>query len=248
MTKYRVRNISISVALAALGALLVALYVISYRKDVNKGAESVTVLVATHDIPQGTAGTSVASGGYLETQTVLRRNVVPGAISKGAQLSGLVVGSTIYEGEQVTVRQFKPVAQGGIFSSFSGTERAMLIPGDPDQVLSGLVSAGDRVDVVANVGGTTSNNARAVTRTVLQNVLVLKAPETTDTGLATSAQTSITLALTVSEAQRMFFALKNADWWLTLRPTARPKTPPATVETYGSFLGHGLSGAAGNGP
>ena len=53
-----------------LAAVLVGIYIVSYRNNVNEGAGLVKVLVASRDIPAGTAGSSVACGGYLKTESV----------------------------------------------------------------------------------------------------------------------------------------------------------------------------------
>lgn len=247
MTKYRLRNITISVALAAIGALLVGLYVVSYRNDVQKGADTVSVLVAARDIPEGTAGTEVASGGYLKSAQVLRRNVVPGAIAKGSELGSVVAAGTIYQGEQVTVRQFEPQAQAGIFSKFSGLQRAMVISGDANQLLAGTVQNDDRVDVIANVHYRIGQTPHVASRTVLADVPVIQAPDSPKAGGLggdNSSASSITLAVTSAQAQRLLFAVKNSDWWLVLRPSAHPKTPPPSIETLNTFLANGLPASA----
>ena len=74
----RTRNLLLPIGLAALAAVLVGIYVVSYRHKVTHGASLVGVLVASRDVPAGTAGSEVASGGYLKEQTVPRRAVVPG--------------------------------------------------------------------------------------------------------------------------------------------------------------------------
>ena len=76
---YRARNILIAVALAAVAALLTSFYVTSYKRHVQRSEDHVTVLVAKHDIPQGTSGGDAA--GMLSRIDVPRRSVVPGAIS-----------------------------------------------------------------------------------------------------------------------------------------------------------------------
>ena len=112
MTKSRIRNLALPLGLAALAAILVGLYITSFRNSVTHGAGLVKVLVAARDIPAGTAGSTVAGGGYLKTQTVPRRAVVPGSVTTAAPLTSLVSGGVVYKGEQITLRQFKPIAQG----------------------------------------------------------------------------------------------------------------------------------------
>ena len=150
MTKSRIRSLALPLGLAALAAVLVGVYITSFRHSVTHSAGMVKVLVASRDIPAGTEGSSIAGGGYLKSQTVPRRAVVAGSITSGAPLTSLVTAGPIYKGEQITLRQFKPPAQGGVFAKFSGNLRAVNIPGEPRQLLAGTVSDGDRVDVVAN--------------------------------------------------------------------------------------------------
>lgn len=241
MTKSRLRNLALPIGLAVLAAVLVGLYVISYRNSVNHGADLEKVLVAARDIPAGTDGASVAGGGYLKEQTVPHRAVVPGAIVTAAPLTSLVVSGTIYKGQQVTLRQFKPIAQGGIFAKFSGKERVVVVPGDPNQLLAGTASDGDHVDVVANAKYSVSGFNRATTRVILQNLLVLKAASGSGSGGVGGAQTATaTLVMTDKQSETMLWALKNASWYLVLRPTATPRNSKPGLETLYSFLSRGL--------
>jgi Flp pilus assembly protein CpaB len=227
------------IGLAALAALLVGIYVHSYRNTVTHGAGLVKVLVAARDIPAGTDGSSVAGGGYLKAQTVPRRAVVPGSIVSAAPLASLVAAGPIYKGEQITLRQFAPIAQGGIFAKFSGNERAVVVPGDPNQLLAGTVSDGDRVDVVANVRYTVGAK-RATSRVVLRNLLVLKAAEAPKSSVTGTDSASATLAMTDRESQTMLWAIENAGWFLVLRPTAHPRNSRPSAESLYSILARGL--------
>ena len=241
MTKSRLRNLALPIGLAVLAAVLVGIYVISYRNSVNHGAGLEKVLVAARDIPLGTDGASVAGGGYLKVQTVPHRAVVPGAIVSAAPLTNVVVAGTIYKGEQVTLRQFKPIAQAGIFAKFAGKQRAVLVPGDPNQLLAGTLTEGDRVDVVANIKYHYGSFARATTRIVLQNLLVLKAPDgSKQAGLGGAQSASAILSMTDKQSQTMLWTLKNATWYLTLRPTAAPRASRTSLETLESLLLRGL--------
>ncbi|TML27632.1 MAG: hypothetical protein E6G26_08525 [Actinobacteria bacterium] len=177
MTRSRLRNLALPLALAALAAVLVGLYVVSYRNSVTRGAGLVKVLVASRDIPAGTDGSTIAAGGYLTSQTVPRRAVAPGSVTSAQPLTSLIAGSEIYKGQQITLRQFAPAAQGGVFAKFSGTERVLVVPGEPSQLLAGTVSDGDHVDVVATTKYHVDDLARAASRVVLRNLLVLKAPD-----------------------------------------------------------------------
>ncbi len=236
MTKTRVRNLLVPVALAVLAAVLVGAYIISYRNSVTNGAGLVKVLVAARDIPAGTAGSTVASGGYLKSESVPRRAVVPGSVVSGSPLTSLVATDPIHKGEQVTLRQFGPMTQAGIFAKFSGKERAVALAGEPTQLLAGTVSDGDRVDVVADVQYTSRGVSRASSRVILRDLLVLEAPDSGTSGEKASA----TLVMTDREAQTMSWALQNSQWFLALRPTAHPRNSGPSLETLKTVLGSGL--------
>jgi Flp pilus assembly protein CpaB len=238
VTKSRLRNLMLPVALAVLAVVLIGIYMTSYRNSVNNGAELVKVLVAARDIPAGTKGTAVASGGYLKTQTVPRRAVVPGSVVSGAPLTSLVSTDPIYKGEQITLRQFGPIAQAGIFAKFSGKQRAVALLGEPTQLLSGTLSDGDHVDVVATAQYTSRGLARSTSRVVLRNLLVLEAPDQKD--VSSSEQTSATLVMNDRQTQTMAWAMKNSTWFLTLRPTKGPRNSRTSLETLKTFLGRGL--------
>jgi Flp pilus assembly protein CpaB len=253
LSRYRWRNTAIAGGLAVLGAILVLIYVASYRNHVQKGAELVSVYAASRDIPEGTDGASVA-GSYLTKESVLRRNVIGGAISNPSQIATLAASETIYAGEQITLRQFHPAAEQGVLANISGNQRAMTLPGDPNQLLANVVTAGDHVDVLANIpyvvrppGGTAAaaegDFRRVASRIILRDLLVLRPPGGTGgsgTFGANSNTTSITLALTDTQAQNLLFAVKNGDWWLVLRPIARPADSSESVETIESILADGI--------
>ena len=253
MTKTRVRNLALPLGLAAAAAILIGIYVISYRNSVTHGAGLVKVMVATRDIPAGTDGSTIAGGGYLKAQTVPRRSVVPGSITSAAPLTSKVTSAPIYQGEQITLRQFVPIAQGGIFAEFSGNQRVVVVPGDPNQMLAGTVQEGDHVDVVVTAKYHIGDLARATSRVALRNLLVLKAPDDTkQASVGGAPTTATTLVMTDRQAQTMAWAMKQGSWFFVLRPTNKPLNSSPTVETLFSILGRGLPAAprqiAGNFP
>jgi Flp pilus assembly protein CpaB len=245
VTNLRLRNLLLPVALAVIAAVLVGYYVVSYRDSVKNGAGLVKVLVASRDIPAGTKGSEVAGGGYLKTEMVPRRAVVTGSIVSAAPLTSQVVTNEIYKGEQITLRQFSPAEQGGIFAKFSGKERVVTVLGEPQQVLSGTLSDGDRVDVVATVLYH-APGSRAATKVVLRNLLVLKAPdEATQEQFANNEKMGVTLVMTDSQTRTMGWATRMSNWFLVLRPTATPRDGKERLETLRSFLSRDIPNANG---
>jgi Flp pilus assembly protein CpaB len=253
---YRVRNIGIAIALAIVAALLTVFYVTNYKRNVQSGEKAVSVFVATRDIPDGTAGSEVARGHWIAERTVARRSVVPGAISSQNQIENYVATEPIYAGEQITTRRFRPVEERGIRSELQGNMRALQVPGDKDQLLAGTLVAGDRVDVVASIKyrfvnfrptrKSKTTDDLVASRVVLRDLRVLRAAQTPSESArltGASQSPSVILALTDSQAQKLFFVMKNGDWSLQLRPPVKAADSPESVETVGSVLGDGLHGA-----
>jgi pilus assembly protein CpaB len=237
---YRVRNIGIAVALAVLAAMMISYYVTNYKRHVQHGASDVTVLVATKDIPAGTSGAEVAKQNLLRSISVTRTAVVPGAISNGSELTNLVATQTTFAGEQVSSRRFASQQAGGVRSSITGPQRAVQVPGDGNQLLLGTLKAGDRVDVVASWAvpeGTTHH----VSRIILRDVLVLRAPDSTgiDSRLTTGPNSALSVQLQVSDAQapKLYWMVQNGNWMLALRPTFHSADVGKNVETAISELG-----------
>lgn len=250
---YRVRNVVLAVVLATLAAVLTMFYVVNYKRTVQSGEKNVPVFVAAQDIAAGTSGADAFDRGLLKTEEMPRRSVVPGAISSPEEVAEKISTNTIYAGEQVTARRFRPAEEGGIRAQLSGNMRAVQISGDGNQTLAGTLRKDDHVDLLASlrynvkdISPETADRAdmdRVATRLVLRDLLVLRAP--TGSVAAEKVGTvaggyAVQLAVTDSQAQKLFFVTKNGDWALQLRPVTDAEDSPESVETLESVLGDGL--------
>jgi Flp pilus assembly protein CpaB len=221
---YRVKNIGIAVALAALAAILTSVYVVNYKRHVQHGEGKVTVLVAARDIPAGTSGADVVDKKMLKSQTVARKARVPGAISSPDQLAQYVATQDVYQGEQVSSRRFAPPQEQGVRAQIKGTQRAFQLPGNADQLLAGTLQAGDHVDVVGTWGLKSGEDDVTVSRVVLRDLLVLTAPSGGDGAGKVAPGTggmSVQLRVTDAQAQKLLWIEKNGvdeGFQLALRP------------------------------
>ena len=237
---YRVKNIGIAVILAAFAGLLTIFYVANYKRHVQHGEKSVSVLVAARDIPAGTTGSEVVEQHYLASQSVPRRSVVPGAISKPDQLNNLVVTQQVFKGEQVTTRSFGTATELGIRAQLRGNERGIQLGGDANQLLAGTLKEGDYVDVV----GAWKSTRGEASRVILRNLLVLQAPTAPakSSGLASANDAfSVQLRMTDWQSQKMKWINEYGDgtkWQLELRPPANSSDSPNSFETSGTMLGN----------
>ena len=246
---YRARNILIAVALAVVAALLTGFYVTNYKRHVQRGEDHVTVLVAKRDIPVGTAGSDAA--GMMAPTQVPRRSVVPGSISSPDEVKNLVSTQETFAGEQVTTQRFTSVSQTGVEGQLRGTARAFAIEGDTNQLLAGTLKEGDHVDFVAALKAPTGNQDVFLSRVLIRDLKVLQAPpqESAGSKLTSSGagNTSVLLAMTDNQAQKVQYVLANASgggpdrWHLELRPVTHAADSADHIDSFGSVITDGLS-------
>lgn len=241
MLTYRVRNIGIAAALALLAAMFTFFYVSNYKKHVQQGQELVDVYVASHDIPAGTSGSEVA--GSLAHKRVERTAVVPGAISDPSQVKRLVATQEIFSGEQVSTKRFQPLAEQGIQGQLKGNLRAIVVPGDANQLLLGTLQDGDRIDMVASWSYPEGAQLH-VSRTILRDIKVLKAPTeskvTSHLGESANSPYAAILAVSDTQSRKLFWMMKNGDWSFELRPVTKATDSVEGFDTSDSILKAGL--------
>jgi Flp pilus assembly protein CpaB len=247
---YRIRTLGIAIALAVLAGLMTLYYVTSYKQRVDSKQARVPVVVATGDIPAGTTGAQAVAKHLVHVEQMSRGAVAPGAISDPTEISKLVALQSTYAGEQVSARRFGPLAAEGVRSQLTGTFRAVQVAGDPNQVLAGVLKAGDRVDVVANVKFPNEQSQKHFTRVVLRDLLVLRTSggpsQSTKITNSASSTSWVMLRLTDSQAQKLFFVYTNDDWTLELRPGLDDSDSPSTLADARSVLRAGIGAADAN--
>lgn len=242
----RTRNIVLAAGAAGLAGLLTLTYVSNYKQRVQEGESTVPVLVATATIPAGASGLEAVANQLVSRRDVAKDVLVSGALSRPRQLRDLIASDTIYRGEQLTARRFRPLAERGVSGELKGVMRAFQVPGDRNQLLAGTLRTGDRVDVVSSIkykvrDASGTDVDRVATRIVLRDLLVLSGPRSSTGGSSSSTDAlAVQLAVSDNQAQKLFFVMKNGEWTLQLRPATRATDSPASVETVESVLGTGL--------
>ena len=219
------------VALLA-GAVLVA-FMSNYRHSVKSTSGSKTVLVAKQLIEKGSSGDVIASKGLFETTKASGSERKSDAITDPSSLRGKQASTDIYPGEQLVSSDFAK-ATDSLLTKVSGNERAISLPLDNAHGMIGDVKEGDHVDVLAgfNVQPDGVARPRPVLRAIMQNALVLKAPDKPKTGALsgpTSTQ-SVVLRAPDEEAWNFAFSSEFGKVWIVLRPKAgAEQTRPSLV-------------------
>lgn len=235
---YRIRNILIAAALAAAAVLLTVIYVTSAREDDVAAKQSVTVYTAAKGYDAGTAGSSIASG--MQKATVTRSALVQDAVTNPAQIKGLYLVEPVVAGEQLTLKRFALPTEQGVRAQLVGRQRAVQLAGDANQVLKGTLVPGDRVDVVTSIKPTSGLGEPEV-GTVLRDVRVLETGDADGTSVDNPSDNlfAVVLGVTDEQAQKLYFAMRNGEWSLVLRPVKKPKDGPTSTVTYDNVLAGG---------
>jgi Flp pilus assembly protein CpaB len=230
--------ITIAAVAAALAGIVLLVFVSQYKHDVQGGTAERSALIANQLIPKGTSGSVVVSDSLSKAASVQQDNLQAGALSSEAGLDGKVATRDIYPGEQITAADFASDADP-LRGELTGVQRAIAVPIDSAHGLIGEVRAGDKVDVLAgfNSASASTGRGRPELRTLVQNVLVLKAPAGSSNNNSNSDSTqNLTVRVTADQAAQIAFAADNGKVWFILRPPAGAKNDRPSSVTLDELL------------
>jgi Flp pilus assembly protein CpaB len=216
--------IALGIGAVVLAAILLVVYLDRYRDRVGGENAPTPVLVAKQLIPQGTPGTLVASQAMYAPTTLPQKEVVVGAISDPAYLSGRAAATDIFPGSQLTAASFAASDTASVDSQITGTQRAFALSIDGVHGISSQVQAGDSVDVYMSVGG--------LVKLFRPNVKVLTIP----TIPGPSGGGNLILRIDTKEAATWLYAADNSQLIFVLRPVVGAKQTKKSQATAASLL------------
>lgn len=238
-----------ALVLGGIAAVLAAQYLSSARSTIEAESEPVEVLVATEDIPRGLAAEELLAKKLITLQKVPQRFVAAGAISSEKAIEGRVLADPLSAGEQVTQSRFELPSTAGLAYSIPGELTGLSIPVDEVQGVSGLVKPGDHVTLYVTFDEDQNAGTPAITRMLVSDCKVLAVgaalraessadanKDGTDSGGALSTSRSqnseadlnartLTLAVSVSDAERIVFAEEQGSVWCALLPATVSEVP-----------------------
>ncbi len=208
----------VAAVIAALGTLVVFLYVRGANNRADQRYAAVTVLKAVKQIDPGETATAAQQAGKLTTASVSRQDVLPGAINGLNPISSEVATTTIYPGEQIVTSKFGSAGAAGTTSLTipKGNMAISVSLSDPSRV-AGFVNPGDKVAIFDSATG---NGVGSFTRLLLPSVEVIGVGTTTVTPKTTTAadgtqsteslpRTLLTLSVSQAEGQKVIYASNN---------------------------------------
>jgi pilus assembly protein CpaB len=209
----------IGIILALGTGVLLLGYLTSLRPSAAVG-QTRSVLVATHDIPARAAATS----DLFTAEDRIATQLDSDAISDPKDLAGNYTLVAIPAGSVATRSKIGLASASTVPARLEVGMRAVSIAIDNVKGIAGLITPGDRVDVIADLPGLAGTTPRAAA--ILRGALVLAIGSdvsTTTTGppgplsAPAPALTTITLAVTPSQADRLVGADLNSTLRLALR-------------------------------
>ncbi len=207
----------VAAVIAALGTLLVFLYVRGADQRADSRYDAVQVLRAVKPIAPGEAVDAAQAAGKIESGTVARKDFIVGGLTSLDSVSGRVATTAIAPGEQIVASKFGASGASAALTIPKGKLAISVNLTDPSRV-AGFVNPGDNVAIFM----TGANGGGNFTRMLLPEVQVLGAGTTTVVSTTTTdpdgAQTSeqlpktlLTLAVSQPEAERILFATANGE-------------------------------------
>lgn len=230
-------NVNKKIAFIAIGAalitsLLIYLY-LSSMSSTGAGVKTKTAYVATRDIPAKV----VITDAMIEPVKVPVDITLPIGISDKNEIVGKMAKERIVKGEPILFERLYPEKKTTMSYVIPKGMRAVTINVNEVIEVGGFVNPGDFVDILVTyqekdktVKGTPVQYPQ-YTKTILQNVQVLAVGQImAETSNGTALTASVTLALTLPDAEKLVLSEESG----TLRLALRPNMEDGIVTTPGA--------------
>ncbi len=246
---------------AGLSAALLSSGYLSRREaEIFRIAEPVQVVVASQDIGAGFA----IDEENVAAEDIPRRFVAPGALGSVEEARGRVAMVSIAKGTQMTHAIARFSGKGGVSSLLPAGMRAFSIAVPRSGAAAGLVSPGDHADVLATFDLGDRSFSQMTTLSIVKGARVLAVEKSvagspledsktnSKPGIFSGAmgqgqwarEISVTLAVSLEEAQTLAFAQQAGAVALAIRPPDDADqisgVSPTTISTIAEGAG-GLS-------
>ena len=207
----------VAAVIAAVGTLLVFLYVRGADSRADQRYDAVQVLRVVKPIAAGETVEAAQAAGKIEAGSVSKKDLLPDALTGTEPVAGKIAVTSMFPGEQVIASKFGAAGASSGLAIPKGKIAISINLSDPARV-AGFVNPGDKVAIFL----TGSGDKGGYTRLLLPSVQVIGAGTTTvvsttttdPTGAQVAEQlpkTLLTLAVSQPEAERVLFASTNGE-------------------------------------
>ncbi|MCW2830860.1 MAG: cpaB [Aeromicrobium sp.] len=200
--------------LALLGVLLLVAWAQQANDRAFDGAELVSVVRLTEDVPAGTKAADLSA--VTETVELPKESVPSGAVTELGQVSGLSTDADVQAGEVLLKSRMAGAddKDKDVVGSVPKGFQEVTIALDAERSVGGTIKVGDRVGVI--VTAEFKDVDAQATSFVLDRVLITKVEKTVgvgDEGALTGLM--VTLAVKPLDAERVVHGHKWGSVWLT---------------------------------
>jgi pilus assembly protein CpaB len=173
------KALAISLVVSVFAVFLLFSYINSKEKALLEMATPIQVVVATRDIPEGMR----VDSDTLELAKIPQKYVQPGAFNDLQQVINRNINVPVLKGTQILESMFIATEAEGIASKIPAGKRAFSIFMTDVTSVGELIQPGDMVDLLMTVEvgsfqGGRSVSEEIITKTVLENILVLAVNQT----------------------------------------------------------------------
>lgn len=251
----RIVILVVAILLGVLAALLTGRYLNSLERGVAEEDEPVQVLVAQEAIAKGALADELLATEVIVIESIPRRYVADGAVSSASSIAGQVLAEDVSAGEQITQARFEFPSQAGLAYSIPEDLVAVSIANTAVKGVSGLVKPGDYVMAVVTLDP--GPEGEAISQVFIPRARVLAVGSTIGAAPAPAAQeeddggalgggtqadeepetpSTITLALSPADVERLVFAEEKGSVWLALLGSTDAEVAATNGQTLQSVL------------
>lgn len=215
----------VAAVVAALGTLLVFIYVRGADNRAEQQYHAVQVIKAVKPISAGETVAEAQSAGKFELGSVPQADLLPDAITDLNSINGEVALTAIFPGEQIIPTKFGTTATGTTLQVPKGLTAISVTLSDTARV-AGFVNPGNHVSIFmngANSGTTSGPTSSDFSRMLVPDVEVVGVGATTTTlsttttdqnGTTTQEQlprTLLTVAVNQKDAEKILYAVGHGS-------------------------------------
>lgn len=217
--RVRIGILVLSVIVAMLGTVLIAVYVGRLRSEAVGGREIVEIYVAKKHVVANTMVKDLIDRDLIEKTGVPKRYTADGALKSLKGREREVLAAPLDRNEQLTDSVLdKPTS--GLKTPLD--KLAVAVPMDEVALIDGRIADGDYVSVIVTVEG---EGGKVNSRILLHRVLVLATDEGGGKKSSQTGEASLTLALAPAEAEKLMLAKDLGSVWVGLWPPGVKELP-----------------------
>jgi pilus assembly protein CpaB len=199
--------------------------------------ETVSVVVALTDLQWGT----MLTADMVKSASFLRQSLPEGSFANTAQVEGRTLIQPVKANEPILNSRLAPTGTqgGGVSAIITMKKRAMAVKVDKVVGVSGFIHPGNRVDVIVTLPQS-GRVTTPITKTVLENVLVLATGAETDKAgnrEKPSQVDVITLEVSPEDGEKLALAASEGKLQLALRNSADTGDVVTKGTTFPVLLG-----------